>query len=154
MPKLSEDLPGYIRPDLCQSCSSGEDLEHWREHDERDRPTRDIVTLCRPCADRIVEPHPRLYDRIPRNAPIAGIMTLCRPCVFGSCNLCTSPEAKANGGPGIEIVGPHPITMFVDGTRNGRRAGWREVRYPGPPRACTGQRIPAAAPIREEDLPW
>ena len=52
----------------------------WQEHDGRDEPEPIAVMLCTACSARLIEPHPRMYNRIARRAPFPGIMDLCIDC--------------------------------------------------------------------------
>jgi len=143
MPKLSEDLPQNVSPLVCQSCGTDDPrgwMEYWREHDEKDQPTRVIITLCNECSQRIIEPHPRLYSRLERHKPQPGIMELCHDCTHRQCNYCTFPGLKENGGMGMVVHFPRPSLMFLDGVRNGRKVGWQEMHYPGPATYCEGRR--------------
>lgn len=147
-PRLSADLPGKKHIDTCQGCGSQRrDLFIWQECDEHDRPEMIFVVLCKPCTDRLIEPHPRLYKRRANVDPMPGAMVLCIPCKHRDGTRCANTKATMNGGQGLNIIGPKPDVAFVHGTRNGRRCGWREVIYPGPPIACTGfEVIPGKEP--------
>ena len=143
-PRLSETLPHAQHPKMCGNCGVGDEtkLVHvWIEHDENDRPEMKFVTLCDPCADKIIEPHPRLYSPVGQNVPMPGIMDICLSCTRRVGMACTSPLAKFNGGPGMNVNASKPITAFVDGTRNGRRVGWRMRIFSTPPNACTGRTL-------------
>lgn len=141
-PRLSETLTGPKRPDLCQSCGSGTDVHPWVEYDEDDRPDRPvaiIVCLCVACSDRIIEPHPRLYHRLHRWEPRPGMMALCVDCRHRSGTGCAHPDERTNGGEGLRVEYPQPGVMFVDAVRGGKRTGWHETLYTGPPTACAGR---------------
>jgi len=143
-PKLSETLLAARHPTKCQSCGlpcteENHTLQRWRECDEWDKPTAVIVVLCRTCSDRLVEPHPRLYVAIERYAPAPGCMALCIACRFREQLRCTHPDLAANGGQGLRIKFAHPSTMFLDGTRGGRRSGWTARVYSHAPTACIGR---------------
>jgi hypothetical protein len=136
-PKLSETLPGPVTPDRCQSCGAWGDTDRWREHDEHDQPTPVVVVLCRPCSDKIIEPHPRLYARLQGNEPHAGAMPLCLDCQHRDGTRCAHPGARANGGPGIEIYIKQPYRVHV--CRSPRRlSGW-ETLWPAPAQGCSGK---------------
>lgn len=140
-PRLSETLPGVARPDQCQAggpvCTTPCDLTHWRECDEDDVPGPVVVTLCQPCADRIVEKHPRLYHQLGDNEPYPAAMLLCLDCRHRDGGECTHPDLKCRGGPGLEIVAPRPSRFHV--CRSPRRlSGW-VTTWPGPAKACAGR---------------
>jgi hypothetical protein len=142
-PRLSESLDGPIDPVHCQKCgASGEevDLARWIEHDENDRPERILVVLCRTCSDAIIEPHPRLYDRLEHNAPWPGCMNICYDCCFREGYKCTHPDLTLNGGTGLKMVVAKPQVMFLDGTRGGKRAGWQQRTYGFAPCDCVGRK--------------
>ncbi len=147
-PRLSADLPGTKHPDTCQGCGRHRDLVTiWQECDEHDQPELIFVVLCKHCSDRLIEPHPRLYKQRAAFDPMPGVMHLCIPCRHRDGTRCANMQASINGGPGLKIIGPKPSVAMVDGRRNGRRCGWREVIYPAPPIACTGfEVIPGKEP--------
>ncbi len=148
MPRLSQDLPGPMHPERCQSCGiEGEEglgsnplsLTRWQECDDQDRRENIIVVLCRSCSDRLVEAHPRLYHALAENQPWPGCMAICAECRFREGPRCTHPDLKDNGGTGLRIVVSKPTVMFLDGTdKSGRRRGWTQIRYELPPRDCAG----------------
>lgn len=152
-PKLSETLPHFRAPDICQSCGGGvtdgksvdpslRQRVRWIEHDEWERPTTTIVVLCLDCSDRIVPPHPRLYAKIEVNKPHPGTMLpLCVDCTHRDGLQCSHPDSRGNGGRGLEVTYTMPTKAFMDGTRNGRRAGWVQTFYPDPPSKCAGKSI-------------
>lgn len=142
-PRLTETLP-WKGTNSCRACGQDTDvrLSLWVEHDHLDRPEPRYLWLCTKCADRIIEPHVRLYAQIDRNSPAPGAMEICLGCRFTNGSRCTNPAAKQNDGPGLEVTTPKPIVAFVDGTRNGRRAGWVERVYDQPPKACSGRKEP------------
>lgn len=171
-PRLSRSLPFPRRLDRCQACGLGPDpagrrgiggtetppggepfatLPRWMEHDDQDRPEPIVVVLCDPCAERIIEPHPRLYDRVPLYKPFPGAMGICVGCTHNDRLACRSPEARFNGGPGLEIEHPPQGVMHIctRGRGGGRGGGWIEL-YSGPATACSG-REPAVQPPREEE---
>jgi len=142
MPKLSEDLPHPVAPTVCQACGTDDPpgwLAYWRECDEDDKPTPVFVTLCDVCSKKLIEPHPRLYDRLEPNQPYPGLMPLCHDCQLRDRNYCLSKLLVANGGPGLKIVFPQPHMVHLDGYRNGRRTGWNQTIYPGPAVSCEGR---------------
>jgi hypothetical protein len=141
-PKLSESL-GERSPGCCQACGKSfedPDLEmvRWTEHDENDRPTSTIVVLCQACSGAIIDPHPRLYDRLERNRPIPGAMGDCVHCRHREGLACRHPVLKANGGAGLVIRSDKPSVTFVDGVRNGRRFGYQTTTWRCAPK-CDGK---------------
>lgn len=140
-PRLSETLPHQPASfDWCMRCAGVNELDAWQEHDDHDRPEPILIVLCRPCAEQIIEPHPRLYRLVHRHEPLPGAMRdLCRDCRLQTALRCRSPLLKANGGPGLPITYPRPAVAFVDGVRGGRRTGWRETLWQGPPESCGGR---------------
>ena len=99
-PRLSETLDGPKNPELCQACGGHGDVHLWMEHDDQDKPTAVAVILCGPCSDRIIESHPRLYARLPKNSPFPGCMPVCVDCIYRDGLCCTHKLLKSNGGPG------------------------------------------------------
>ncbi len=147
-PKLSEQLEGPRAPDRCQRCARlvSDDApdgrsarQRWIEHDEHDRPTSVVVVLCQPCARFIIQPHPRLYARVPTHKPIPGVMSLCVGCRHQDALRCRHPDALANGGSGVAISVAPPTRAFLDGVRHGRRTGWVEEIWPSAPSVCAGR---------------
>lgn len=143
MPKLSVDLQGPRSLGYCQACgvarSTGGVLEVWEEKDEQDQPTKVYLQLCVPCGARLIEPHPRLYERMPEFAPIAGAMEDCRSCKFSEQMRCLSPLLKENGGAGLPVNYVEPIRALVDGSK-----------YRGP---LTVYRSPPICRGKEQDPP-
>lgn len=142
MPRLSETLTGPKSPDRCQACGCSGKLTIWFEHDENDRPEAIYIALCTPCSDRLIEPHPRLYNRTPAKAPLPGIMTLCLECRHRDGMRCHFANADGSPGPGLTIEHEKPGVVFLDGRRGpkgGRRHGWHESIYFSDPTACTGR---------------
>lgn len=112
-PKLSESLRSFpARPDQCRACGCPADLTHWRECDEDDAPGPVVVTLCQPCADRIVGPHPRLYVELAHREPFPASMLLCLNCRHRDGGRCACPMARFNGGPGMKIDAPSHTIFF------------------------------------------
>lgn len=141
-PRLSETLSPAVSLVTCQNCGIEwpDTIERWREHDVHDRPERIIILLCTTCSSKIIEPHPRLYAKLDRWEPMPGSMLeLCGNCRYRSGTRCTHPDLTVNGGPGLQVTFPQPIRALVDGTRNGRRTGWMQVIWEGPPTACAGK---------------
>lgn len=125
-PRLSETLTRTRRVDRCQACG-GVGVTWWEEHDSRDRPEGIIVTLCQPCSERLIEPHPRLYRPLASGEPWPGAMPTCLGCKHSADLNCKSPLAKANGGPGLPLSHPPPARAFVCG--RGGKGGPRTVYY-------------------------
>lgn len=123
----------------CQSCGHachvGSDADVWREHDDQDRPEEIFIVLCRRCADRIIEPHPRLYARQGRYDPMPGAMPVCQVCRHCVSLTCLSPLLLSKGGPGLKIGGEPPTTAFV--CKRGGRGG--AVTIYSSPRTCEGK---------------
>jgi hypothetical protein len=140
--------------DRCLACGVTAEyakISVWIEHDAQDRPTHELVALCDKCGDRLVEPHPLLYDRVSPHQPVPGAMETCRGCLLNTGLRCSSPLLKANGGAGLPVKFAAPIQAFVDGTRSGRRAGWRETIYRAPP-TCDGRQPLAQNDVTARDL--
>lgn len=138
-PRLSETLTGPRLPDACQSCglSDGVTLSAWQEHDDEDRREMILVMLCRLCAKRLIDKHPRLYRQLEPNEPWPGAIPLCLDCRHRTDLRCGHPEARANGGPGIELRMPRPTITHV--SRSPRRLSGYVTIYPGPVRSCSGR---------------
>lgn len=139
-PKLSETLDGPKHPDVCQSCGAVDRvIQRWCECDEKDHETNVIVCLCPICADKLIEPHPRLYVDMPAGQPHAGSMQLCVKCrhrVGVSCPLSKHGETPYLGR-GVQITFPKPGMVHIDGRdKKGKRFGRWQYVFPGPPTAC------------------
>ena len=138
---------GYIEPLNCSRAHlklvpefrDAEMLKRWQEHDHNDTPEYRVIVLCDPCADRVIVPHPRLYKPLNATFPFPGCMEICVACIHRDGVLCKNPAAQVNGGPGLKYDIGEPATAFFDGTRNGRRSGWRETFYPEPAKGCSGR---------------
>jgi hypothetical protein len=125
---------------VCNICGkSCEQLALWREHDERDKPTKKLVFIgtspehadCR----KVMEKHPRLYadDRgMPGYFPL-----LCGPCVHRQGWRCTHADLKANGGAGLKVslAGVNAILCGPGGCRSGLREAT----------ACVGRKVAASS---------
>lgn len=139
-PKLSETLTHPKAPNVCQSCGlqtfdlDSPLLHRWEECDERDRKTGVIVVLCKRCAERIVEPHPRLYSCLATTEPFPGSNGICVDCPHRSGTRCSHPLAKANGGPGVMLTVTKPIRAHVQ--RSPRRLSGFVTLWPKPPSDC------------------
>jgi hypothetical protein len=148
-PRLSETLP-HRTPGLCGNCGEAEVKPDdagpswlpshivWQEHDWRDKPEMRFVELCRPCGDKLIEPHRRLYAPLNPYTPAAGAMALCVDCVHRDGLRCASPLASFNGGAGILVTGPKPSRVGGSGRGKGARSGWESI-YRGPTTHCTGK---------------
>jgi hypothetical protein len=148
LPGLSVTLPHDPHPARCQSCGlhAGGDLVRWVECDPWDQPTDMSVVLCRPCGECLIDAHPRLYREIPPNEPRTGCMGLCVKCAHRRGTRCSHPDAKSNGGAGLEVIIDRPREMHVfcsRGRKGGQSSGWvRE--WPSPARECVGRLVPPA----------
>lgn len=134
-PRLSQTLP-HLHPLKCAECGRPERdrlLTLWQECDEQDRPENRYVLLCKPCGDRIVGPHVRLYRSIDRNSPAPGAMEICADCRFRDGLWCA--RAKCNGGEGVTITAAQPLRGFIDG----RDYSGPFTSYATPPSACTAK---------------
>lgn len=144
-PRLSETLSCERRPDECQCCGANyqaRKLWLWLEHDENDRPTGTLVALCEACSRRLIEDHPRLYEKLPENKPVPGAMPhLCAGCEFRRGLMCSHPDLKSNGGEGLLIAVEPPLRGFWDGQgKNGRRTGGVLEIWSRPATRCQGQK--------------
>lgn len=143
-PGLSVSLPFPRRPDTCQGCGlclaplDGVTLEVWEESDEWDQPQHPpvLVILCAGCSRRVIEPHPRLYRQLDRNAPNLGAMALCVGCKKREGLTCLASIARQNGGPGMPIEYEKTPTRYH--VRGGGFSGYRWL-YSGPVIKCGGR---------------
>lgn len=112
--RLSQ-LPGNFSLDQCAKCGGCHLLQRWQEHDDLDRPEPKCVCLCKPCADRIIEPHPRLYRQVPDHHFLPGSASVCKGCRWQKHLSCTCPLAMFNGGaePGL-VFDPKPSMALID----------------------------------------
>jgi hypothetical protein len=137
-PRLTDSLNGQKAPNLCQSCGCAVDpnvVGRWLECDELDRPEYKVVVLCKQCADRLIEPHPRLYRELLPTEPFPGAMAVCVGCAHRSGVSCTSSLAQINGGPGLVY---EPQGQMVHLCRSPRsKSGWHYLA-PGPVTNCSG----------------
>jgi hypothetical protein len=147
-PGLSETLTRPRSPLTCQSCGwmstrhgyepGKRYLDRWQECDEFDRKTDVVVLLCNLCADRLIDPHHRLYHRLEPNRQFpATHVPLCMPCRWRDGLTCNSPMRLARGGPGLRLEQGEPASYHACGTRNGRRTGWTGHIWP-PVTGCPG----------------
>lgn len=138
-PKLSETLTGPRGLHYCQSCGEelGE-LRAWQEHDEADRPTPVAVMLCPACANRLIEPHPRLYRQIAAGEPFPGAMPCCHGCRHAVALACRSPMLKANGGAGLPLRFPTPAQAIACSRGRG---GCRHLTIWQGPVTCDGREV-------------
>jgi len=104
----------------------------WQEHDSHDEPEPIAVMLCTTCSKRLIDPHPRVYVRIPRRAPFPGIMDLCIDCRFRAGVTCTHPDRVSNGGKGLQIDAAPGMWAHARTAVGGRTL----TLYAYPPRAC------------------
>lgn len=139
-PKLSETLTHPKSPNVCQSCGvqtfdlDSPTMQRWEECDERDKKTGVVVVLCKACAARIVEPHPRLYSLLQTNEPRPGSNGICVDCPHREGTRCAHPRAKANGGSGVMLTVTKPMHAHL--LRAPRRlSGW-ETLWINPPSDC------------------
>lgn len=139
-PRLTDALSHEKRPDRCQGCGSADRVTIWQEHDDKDKPEPLFLALCLECADKVIEPHPRLYAGVSENAPMPGAMPTCVACTLRRGMTCTHPNLKANGGPGLILKFPQPYVAMVDGTHKGKRWGGRMLLYHAPV-TCTGRTL-------------
>lgn len=141
------DLPGERHPLICQQCGGSNvsdpdgsgnarimrtSLDRWQECDHEDKPEAKLIVLCSKCSERMIKPHPRLYHQLHDNHPWPGCMALCVNCRFRDGIKCTHPDAKINGGNGVMLTVPKPITGFVDGAKYRGRF----IQYSSPASAC------------------
>lgn len=144
-PRLTETAQAAREWGRCSSCGSthADALSLWQECDENDRPEERFLYLCHGCSELLIESHPRLYSRLNRWYPAPGAMRICVDCRHRDGLRCRSPKALFNGGTvGLAIDAQVSGQAFVDGTRNGRRTGWVETMFAGPPKACAGWEAP------------
>jgi hypothetical protein len=138
-PKLSETLAGRRSLVYCQSCgAAGSALRAWQEHDEADQPTPVAVMLCPACAERLIEPHPRLYRQLAAGEPFPGAMPCCHGCRHAVAMACRSPMLKANGGSGLPLKFPTPTQAIACG-RGGKNGGCRHLTIWQGPVTCDGR---------------
>lgn len=147
LPGLSATLTGPIDPRRCRCCGSPHvaavPLTRWVECDPWDcvpaRPS--VVVLCKRCADRLIEPHPRLYKQLDTLDPFPGCMSVCVHCVHRAGTSCRAPAAKINGGPGLAYGwkdGKQPASMHVCSRPGGCRT---MVVWPGKVETCSGRAV-------------
>lgn len=139
-PRLTETLTGPKSPDACQACGANRSpgdlaLTHWLECDDNDQKEPKLVVLCKPCADRLIEPHPRLYHQLSTHEPFPGGMELCLACKHRDGVRCTNPDAQINGGPGLKIKAPGSYAHVCRTPR--RLSGWAYLG--GPATECSGR---------------
>ena len=146
IPRLSETLSPIRRPFDCQRCGAippvgGEPLTAWQEHNDADRPETIFVLLCRKCADKVIEPHPRLYRRLSRNEPAPGVMQICSGCIYQIEGRCTSDLLRSRGGPGLKFPGPDTTVHICRAGPKGRgRVGEWLKMWSAEPTTCAGFR--------------
>lgn len=128
MPRLSETCSPPTWPRACQRCGApglggSAELSVWQEHDDGDRREPIFVVLCKPCVDRVIEPHPRLYRELGRNEPAPGVMSICGDCRHADRGRCRSPRAAVNGGPGLRFPAADSTVHIQYLDKRGRRCG-------------------------------
>ena len=138
-PKLSETLP-HREARTCNHCGADERrsvklFNYWQECDEEDQPTPRFVVLCQRCSELIIDPHPRLYRALDPHFPMPGVMPLCELCVSRNGIVCASPQAKFNGGPGLQYEPQGSYAMVCSRGRGCRR----QYLTAGPVTSCTGR---------------
>ena len=130
-PRLTETLP-HRAADRCNRCGYGlpgpHNLQVWQEHDDGDRPELRYVLLCKPCADKVIERHPRLYRLADRNEPCPGVMGQCEECIHRDGLVCRCPEMKANGGPGVAFLPADDWARYQMAGPGGRGRKCKTVR--------------------------
>lgn len=152
-PRLSESLSFY-EPGVCCKCGEPYNADThitWQECDDLDQPEHRYVELCRDCADKIVERHPRLYIPLEANTPAPGAVGICGDCRHRVKLRCGHPAALSNGGPGLELVSPKPARVHIYRRGGHRKSGWFDV-YPGPPVACSGKGAQGLPPDVESEV--
>ena len=123
---------------MCQQCRRSVGLTYWVECDDADEPTPVFVVLCKGCADKIIEPHPRLYREQALDTPMPGVMPICADCLSRKGLRCLSPVAMFNGGPDPGLLF-EPKGSMVHICRSPRRlSGWHYL-MPGPVTSCNGK---------------
>jgi hypothetical protein len=166
IPRLTETLAPLAWPRRCQAC--GAELSRpvprlgpaagkaragsrspatvWQEHDDADRPELRYIVLCGACADRLIEPHPRLYRRLGRNEPAPGVMQICEGCRHRQGGRCVSPRARAHGGPGLAWPAADVQVHIQRAGPGGRGRSGEWIReWHEEPETCEG-REPAEGP--------
>jgi len=134
IPRLSETCSFQAWPQICWRCGAAAPLSVWQEHDDCDRREMIFVVLCASCAERVIEPHPRLYRQLGRNEPAPGVMRICGGCRHQVAARCRSPKAAANGGSGLRFPGPDGNVHLNFG---GGRGQWLKT-WSAEPTECQG----------------
>lgn len=112
---------------VCNICGlEAEQLGLWREHDERDQPTKKLVFIgatpahadCR----KVMERHPRLYAE--EYGRPGYFPTLCGGCVYREGWRCNHADLTTNGGQGLKVTlsGMNAILCGPKGCQSGLRA--------------------------------
>lgn len=141
--RLSESQKPFTSRNRCQRCDLTENVQGWIEHDHRDQPQAIYLFLCKKCSDLLIEPHPRLYTPMQKLGAYPGAMDICEKCIYRNLSRCKSLLAMFNGGPGLKYRFPdgnEPSVAFMDGTRGGKRIGWREIFYTAASIECSGRK--------------
>jgi len=140
MPRLSESGFPPTWPRSCQRCGCVHErpIALWQEHDDADQREPIFVALCTLCADRVIEPHPRLYRLLDRHEPAIGVMRICAGCRHQVGGRCRSPLAKANGGEGLPFPAPDGTVHIQYADKRGRRCGKWLRTWLAEPTECKG----------------
>lgn len=142
-PGLSETLIGPRDPRRCQRCAAehtkANPLARWLEHDEWDRvPDHPVVVvLCQRCSSKVIEPHARLYRCLDSGEPFPGCMRICLDCKHRDGTSCRNPEAKINGGPGVQYE--HSVKPIFAHICFGRGRGESRYFWTGRVLGCSGK---------------
>lgn len=141
MPKLSETLPPATELYRCQQCGGVVELARWMECDDADQPSHVLIVLCQSCSDKILQPHPRLYQQLHRWRPWTGAMAICVACQLRDGLRCKHPSARQNGGAGLKLTFPQPGIAFIDESdpKTGKHRGRQEIYWAGPVTDCAGR---------------
>ena len=140
-PRLSDELP-LSDPRECHQCGALKDLEKWQECDTADVPEARYIVLCQKCSAAIIEPHPRLYNRLAENEPAPGVMPICLNCAHRAGSLCWHPRSWARGYRDLKLDYPSPTTAILRTAKqkNGSRTAILRI-FPGPVYNCSGKEL-------------
>lgn len=131
------------RPDfVCVVCGGAcpeDELQAWRECDERDRPLGGVDAVVflgggrehAACRKRLTD-HPRLYIETPGDP--GTFPRLCGSCVYRDGRTCRHPDLRANGGQGLRVDISDPFRGAIICTRPGIAAPVRHAV------ACVGRK--------------
>lgn len=131
-PRLSETMIGPRAPQECANCGDINPDELWQECDDNDQPEKIYFRLCKPCAKRIIKPHPRLYQSVDPNQPLPGLSDICDNCIHREGYNCN--QTLASNGPGLKMFIAAPFVAHF--YRSGGRSGWERI-YTEQAHACT-----------------